>query len=46
MISAMKFTVPGMPTDAMQATKKQPATKGMRLTSPPNSGIWRECVWS
>ena len=34
MTSAMKFTVPGMPTDAMQAMTKQPAMNGIRFDEP------------
>ena len=34
MTSAMKFTVPGMPTEAMQAMTKQPAMNGMRFDEP------------
>ena len=43
MTSAMKFTVPGMPTEAMQAMTKQPAMNGIRFESPPSEGISR--VW-
>ncbi len=46
MISATKFTVPGMPIDAMQATRKQPATKGILATRPPSEGMSRVWVWS
>ena len=46
MISAMKFTVPGMPTDAIQAMMKAPARNGMFLTNPPREGMSRVWVWS
>ncbi len=44
MTSAMKFTVPGMPTDAMQAMTKHPAMNGMRFASPPSEGMSLLCV--
>jgi len=38
--------VPGIPTEAIQATTKQAEMNGILFARPPNEGMSREWVWS